>query len=161
MKNLETLLQAISRLQVPLVVAGKIAAPRATELLAAVPAGDRRLVTFAGYVPDGQLAWLYRNAAAFVFPSLNEGFGYPPLEALQCGTASVVSRAGSLPEILADAAVFVDDPLDPGAWVEKIQALLGDAERQKSLVGRGQKLLQRYSPAEFKKGLLHAYFPNE
>jgi glycosyltransferase involved in cell wall biosynthesis len=160
-KNLETLLTAISRLQVPLLIAGKIAAARATELLAALPAGDRRLVTFAGYVPDDQLAWLYKNATAFVFPSLNEGFGYPPLEALQCGTASVVSRAGSLPEILADAAVFVDDPLDPGAWVEKIQALLGDAERQKSLVGRGQKLLPQYSPSAFKKGLERAYFPVE
>jgi len=157
-KNLETLLQAISRLQVPLLIAGKIAAARAAQLLTALPAGDRRLVTFLGYVPDSQLSWLYKNAVAFVFPSLNEGFGYPPLEALQCGTAAVVSRAGSLPEILGDAAIFVDDPLAADEWVEKIRRLLEDTESGKTLIARGQRLLSKYSPAEFKKNLERVYF---
>lgn len=157
-KNLETLLQAISRLQIPLVVAGKIAENRSAELLAALPSRDRRLVTFAGYVSDGQLAYLYHHAAALVFPSLNEGFGYPPLEALQCGTAAVVSRAGSLPEVLADAAVFVDDPLDPAEWAEKIGNLLTDGETRVSLIANGKKLLVRYSPALFKASLENAYF---
>jgi len=157
-KNLETLLQAISRLQVPLLIAGKIAAARAAQLLAALPAPDHRLVTFTGYVPDSQLAWLYKNAAAFVFPSLNEGFGYPPLESLQCGTAAVVSRAGSLPEILDDAAVFVDQPLAADEWTQKIGNLLEDAEMQRTLIARGQRLLRKYSPAEFKKNLERVYF---
>jgi glycosyltransferase involved in cell wall biosynthesis len=157
-KNLETLLQAISRLQIPLVVAGMITATRSAQLLAALPARDRRLVAFAGYVPDSQLAYLYHHAAALVFPSLNEGFGYPPLEALQCGTAAVVSRAGSLPEILADAAVFVDDPLDPGEWAARIGNLLADAASRDSLIASGKKLLGKYSPTAFKKNLEDAYF---
>ncbi|MFH2107725.1 MAG: glycosyltransferase family 1 protein [Chrysiogenia bacterium] len=160
-KNLETLLQAISRLQVPLLIAGKISAARAAQLLSALPAHDRPLITFTGYVPDSQLAWLYKNAAAFVFPSLNEGFGYPPLEALQCGTAAIVSRAGSLPEILADAAVFVDQPLDADEWTQKIRNLLEDAEMQRKLIARGQRLLSKYSPAEFKKNLERVYFQDK
>jgi glycosyltransferase involved in cell wall biosynthesis len=157
-KNLETLLQAVSRLQIPLVVAGMIAETRIGQLLSAMPPRDRRLIRFAGYVPDGQLAYLYQHASAFVFPSLNEGFGYPPLEALQCGTAAVVSRAGSLPEVLADAAVFVDDPLDAGEWAERIGGLLADTEARKSLIARGQKLLGKYSPEAFKKSLAAVYF---
>lgn len=157
-KNLETLLQAISRLQVPLLIAGKISEARAAQLLAPLPAPDRRLVTFTGYVPDRHLAWLYKNAAAFVFPSLNEGFGYPPLESLQCGTAAVVSRSGSLPEILDNAAVFVDQPLDADEWTQRIRNLLEDAELQRTLIARGQKLLRKYSPAEFKKNLERVYF---
>ncbi len=160
-KNLETLLQAISRLQIPLVVAGKITETRTGQLLSAMPSQDRRLIMFAGYVPDSQLAYLYQHAAAFVFPSLNEGFGYPPLEALQCGTAVVVSRVGSLPEILADAAFFVDDPLDPGEWAEKIKDLLADTETRDSLIARGQKLLGNYSPAAFKKNLENVYFRSD
>ncbi|HUU04616.1 MAG TPA: glycosyltransferase family 1 protein [Patescibacteria group bacterium] len=160
-KNLETLLQAISRLQVPLLIVGEITATRAAHLLAALPAHDRRLVTFTGYVPDGQLAWLYKNAAAFVFPSLNEGFGYPPLESLQCGTAAIVARAGSLPEILDDAAVFVDNPLDADEWAQKIRRLLEDAEMQRTLIARGQSLLRKYSPSEFKKNLERAYFQTD
>ncbi|TFG80757.1 MAG: glycosyltransferase family 1 protein [Chrysiogenales bacterium] len=160
-KNLETLLQAISRLQVPLLIAGKISEARAAQLLTALPAPDRRLVTFTGYIPDSQLVWLYKNAAAFVFPSLNEGFGYPPLESLQCGTAAVVSRAGSLPEILGDAAIFVDDALAVDEWVEKIRRLLEDAEMQRTLIARGQRLLSKYSPAEFKKNLERVYFQDK
>jgi glycosyltransferase involved in cell wall biosynthesis len=157
-KNLGTLLQAISQLQVPLVIAGKITETRIAQLLSEMPSPDRRLIIFAGYIADSHLAYLYKNAAAFVFPSLNEGFGYPPLEALQCGTAAVVSRAGSLPEILADAAIFVDNPLDPDEWAEKIRNLLGDTEAKMTLISRGQKLLRKYSPAEFKKNLERVYF---
>jgi glycosyltransferase involved in cell wall biosynthesis len=160
-KNLETLLQAISRLQIPLVVAGQITEARIGQLLLGLPAQDRNLLTFVGYVLDSQLAYLYKNASAFVFPSLNEGFGYPPLESLQCGTAAVVSRSGSLPEILADGAIFVDNPLDPDEWVVKIKNLLEDTEIRKALIARGQKLLGKYSPAEFKKNLERAYFQTD
>jgi glycosyltransferase involved in cell wall biosynthesis len=160
-KNLETLLLAISRLQVPLLIAGKIPDARIAQLLSGLPAHDRRLVTFTGYVPDSHLAYLYKNAAVFVFPSLNEGFGYPPLEALQCGTAAVVSRSGALPEILEDAAVFVDDPLDPAEWAEKIGDLSGDAKTKSALLARGEKLLGKYSPEIFKKNLQGIYFESE
>ena len=158
-KNLETLLQAIPRLQIPLLIAGKIPETRIHQLLSQLPPRDRRLVTFVGYVPDSHLAYLYSHAAVFVFPSLNEGFGYPPLESMQCGTPAVVSRAGSLPEILADAALYVDHPLDPDEWVERIGKLLEDSELRNDLIERGRKLLPKYSRAEFAKNLSRIYVP--
>ena len=68
-------------------------------------------VHFIGYVPDSQLPALYSGAAAFLLPSLYEGFGFPALEAMACGAPVVSSNAGSLPELVADAALLtpVDD----------------------------------------------------
>lgn len=157
-KNIETLLPAVSRLGIPLLIAGMVPAARIRELISRLPARDRRLVSFLGHVPDSHLAYLYQHAAAFVFPSLNEGFGYPPLEALQCGTPAVVSRAGALPETLENAALYVDDPLDPAEWSAKIGRLLQDPELKKELLACGKKLLPRYSPATFKKNLQSVYF---
>jgi glycosyltransferase involved in cell wall biosynthesis len=156
-KNVETLLRALAGLDAPLLVAGPIAAARQAELLAPLPAESRRRVMFLGHVPDGQLAWLYNHAAAFVFPSLNEGFGFPPLEALRCGTPPVVSRAGALPETLGDAALYVENPLDAGEWRTKIAALLENPGLKGDLLGRASSLLLRYSPAAFRAGLARAY----
>jgi glycosyltransferase involved in cell wall biosynthesis len=77
---------------------------------ARLPAGVESL----GGVPTSELVSLYRRAAALVFPSLYEGFGLPPLEALACGCPVASSDAGSLPEVLGDAAVLFD-PEDPSA----------------------------------------------
>ena len=68
----------------------------------------RQDVRFFGFVPDRTLAALYRMASVFAFPSLYEGFGLPPLEAMACGTPVVTSRISSLPEVVGDAAVLVD-----------------------------------------------------
>jgi glycosyltransferase involved in cell wall biosynthesis len=65
-------------------------------------------VRFLGYQPDDTLAVLYRLASVFVFPSLYEGFGLPPLEAMASGTPVVTSNVSSLPEVTGDAAVLVD-----------------------------------------------------
>lgn len=71
-------------------------------------AGVRQDVRFFGFVPEHTLAALYRLAAVFAFPSLYEGFGLPPLEAMACGTPVVTSRLSSLPEVVGDAALLVD-----------------------------------------------------
>ena len=63
---------------------------------------------FFGFVPDATLAALYRLASVFAFPSLYEGFGLPPLEAMACGTPVVTSRLSSLPEVVGDAALLAD-----------------------------------------------------
>ncbi len=160
-KNLETLFKAVPLLGVPLLVAGPIGHRRAVSLLERVPARERRLVTFVGHVPDAELAWLYCRAAAFVFPSLNEGFGFPPLEALRCGAPAVVSRAGALPETLGDAALYVDDPLDAGQWRERIASVLSDSGLRRALLERAAALLPRYSPAAFRRSLESAYFADE
>jgi glycosyltransferase involved in cell wall biosynthesis len=68
----------------------------------------QRAITFTGAVTDGELRALYERAAVFVFPSIYEGFGLPPLEAMICGCPVVVARAGSLPEVCADAALYAD-----------------------------------------------------
>jgi len=85
--------------------------------------GDR--VVLPGYVAREDLAAVYSAASAFVYPSLCEGFGLPPLEAMACGTPVVASRATSLPEVLGDAARLVD-PLDVDALAEAIRAVTED-----------------------------------
>src|SRR6187551_1444418 len=82
-------------------------------------------VRFLGYLPDETLAILYRLAAVFVFPSLYEGFGLPPLEAMASGTPVVTSNVSSLPEVTGDAAVLVD-PYDVGAIEAGIHRVLTD-----------------------------------
>jgi glycosyltransferase involved in cell wall biosynthesis len=82
-------------------------------------------VRFLGFVPDDTLAILYRLAAVFVFPSLYEGFGLPPLEAMACGTPVVTSNVSSLPEITGDAAVLVD-PYEVSSIVEGVRRVLTD-----------------------------------
>ncbi len=93
-----------------------------TERLGGPPGVEAR-----GSVPLGELADLYRRAACLVFPSLYEGFGAPPLEAMACGTAVASSNAGSLPEICGDAAVLFD-PEAPEAIAEGIAAALARAD---------------------------------
>ena len=80
-----------------------------------------------GGVPTDELVSLYRRAAAVVFPSLYEGFGLPPLEALACGCPVASSRAGSLPEVLGDAAVLFE-PEDPSSIAAGVHEALDRAE---------------------------------
>jgi len=82
-------------------------------------------VRFLGYLPDETLAILYRLAAVFVFPSLYEGFGLPPLEAMASGAPVVTSNVSSLPEVAGDAAVLVD-PYDVASIVDGMRRVLTD-----------------------------------
>jgi glycosyltransferase involved in cell wall biosynthesis len=95
-------------------------------------------VRFLGYLPDDTLAILYRLAAVFVFPSLYEGFGLPPLEAMVSGTPVVTSNISSLPEVVGDAALLVD-PYDIESIVGGMRRVLTDSTlaaemRRKGLV---------------------------
>ena len=95
-------------------------------------------------VSDTQLAALYRNAAVFVYPSLYEGFGFPPLEAMSVGCPALVSRVAALPEICGDAAFYFDpecvDDLAAG-----ITRLLGDDSVRLSKLAPGLERVQRYT----------------
>ncbi len=84
-----------------------------------------KYVRFLGYLPEETLAVMYRLAGVFVFPSLYEGFGLPPLEAMASGTPVVTSNVSSLPEVAGDAAVLVD-PYDPQAIADGIYRVLTD-----------------------------------
>ena len=87
--------------------------------------GDR--AHLAGFVPDADLAHLYRRAYALVQPSLMEGFGLPPVEAMACGTPVLSSTAGSLPEVVGEAGVYFD-PTNIEAMADAIGGLIGDPE---------------------------------
>jgi alpha-1,3-rhamnosyl/mannosyltransferase len=69
-----------------------------------VQSGDVRVL---GYVPDEHLPAMYSGATAFVYPSLYEGFGLPPLEAMACGTPVIASNRASLPEVVGDAGITI------------------------------------------------------
>jgi len=101
-------------------------------------------VRFAGYVPDNELAALYTGALALVFPSLYEGFGLPPLEAMTCGTPVVAANAPAMAEVLPGGAIFV--PLrDPGAIADAVERLSRDREWREEWRQRGCEVARRYS----------------
>jgi glycosyltransferase involved in cell wall biosynthesis len=95
-----------------------------------------KYVRFLGYLPEETLAVMYRLAGVFVFPSLYEGFGLPPLEAMASGTPVVTSNVSSLPEVAGDAAVLVD-PYDPSAIAEGIYQVLTDEKLRRDLRHKG------------------------
>jgi glycosyltransferase involved in cell wall biosynthesis len=93
-------------------------------------------VIIVGEVPIGDLPALYSAADLFVFPSLAEGFGLPPLEAMSCGTAVISSSASSLPEVVGDAGIQID-PHDTNALAEAMVEVLRDDGLRESLVLHG------------------------
>jgi glycosyltransferase involved in cell wall biosynthesis len=101
-------------------------------------------VRFFGFVPDATLGALYRMASAFVFPSLYEGFGLPPLEAMASGVPVITSNVSSLPEVVGDAALLID-PLDAGAIAEAIARVLSDDALSAELVRRGHERVRAFS----------------
>jgi glycosyltransferase involved in cell wall biosynthesis len=101
-------------------------------------------VRFLGYLSDDTLAVLYRLASAFVFPSLYEGFGLPPLEAMASGTPVVTSNVSSLPEVTGDAAVLVD-PYDVDSIVDGLRRVLDDPVLAAEMGRRGQERAKEFS----------------
>jgi glycosyltransferase involved in cell wall biosynthesis len=101
-------------------------------------------VRFLGYLPEETLAVMYRLAGVFVFPSLYEGFGLPPLEAMASGTPVVTSNVSSLPEVAGDAAVLVD-PYDPEAIADGIEKVLTDEGLRHDLRRRGLARARQFS----------------
>jgi len=95
-----------------------------------------KYVRFLGYLPEETLAVMYRLAGVFVFPSLYEGFGLPPLEAMASGTPVVTSNVSSLPEVAGDAAVLVD-PYHPQAIADGIYSVLTDEKLRRGMVHKG------------------------
>ncbi len=95
-------------------------------------------------MPEATLAALYRLASVFVFPSLYEGFGLPPLEAMAAGAPVVTSNVSSLPEVVGDAALLID-PMDAGAIAEAMARVLSDPDLRADLIARGHARVQAFS----------------
>lgn len=101
-------------------------------------------VRVTGYVSPEELAVLYSGASVFVLPSLYEGFGLPPLEAMACGAPVVVSSGGSLPEVVGDAAVVLP-PNDVEGYRREIARVLSSPELARELREKGFRQAEKYS----------------
>lgn len=113
-------------------------------------------IILTGFVSDEDLYCLYNNAEAFVFPSLYEGFGFPPLEAMQHGIPVVCSNSSSLPEIVGDAALMFD-PYEAEDISDKIVKVLTDTSLSAILKNRGIEQVKKFSLGQFQRNMTDLY----
>lgn len=113
-------------------------------------------VILTGYVNDEDLPKLYRQATAFVYPSLFEGFGLPPVEAMACGTPVVTSNVSSLPEVTGDAALLID-PLDQASLESALLQITGDEALRARLKEQGIEQATRFTWREAAEKTLQLY----
>ena len=149
-KNLERLIDAFDRLRASgfphvrlLIIGDEISKYPALRRAVHVHKLHKE-VRFLGFVPIETLAVLYRLADVFVFPSLYEGFGLPPLEAMASGAPVVTSNVSSLPEVVGDAALLVD-PYDSESIADGMRQLLTDDDLRATLRARGFARAKQYS----------------
>ena len=149
-KNLERLLDAFFILRregvddLKLLIIGAEISKYATLRRAVHRYNLHKHVRFLGFVPNETLVVLYRLADAFVFPSLYEGFGLPPLEAMASGTPVLTSNVSSLPEVVGDAAILIN-PYDPRSIADGMRRLLTDATLRQDLKARGLARSHQFS----------------
>ena len=118
--------------------------------------GLEECVIFPGYVDEADLPACYQLADVFVFPSLYEGFGLGPLEAMACGTPVVCSNSSSLPEVVGEAGLLVD-PTDTAGLSEALRRVLTDAALRADLAGRSLAQAKRFSWAKAAAELVAVY----
>jgi len=113
-------------------------------------------VIFLGYVSGEDLPLLYSEAEVLVFPSLYEGFGRPPLEAMACGCPVVVSHAASLPEVCGDAAYYVD-PYNVEGIAEGVGKVLTDENLRNTMIRKGLERVKLFSWEKAAKEVLQVF----
>ena len=123
----------------------------------AAPYVDQHRVTFAGVVDDEDLPTVYAEASLLVYPSLYEGFGIVPLEAMASGVPVLASQAGSLPEVLGDAAYTVEDATDVDAFAVGMLKLLTDSRIHGQYRERGLENVSRFSWSRTAQQTLELY----
>jgi glycosyltransferase involved in cell wall biosynthesis len=118
--------------------------------------GLQDAVVLPGYIPEDELPLWYNTADVFVYPSLYEGFGLPPLEAMACGTPVIASNVSSLPEVVADSGVLVD-PHQSHQWASALSQLCQDADLRAELGSRGMQRAQQFSWTRMARETVQVY----
>jgi glycosyltransferase involved in cell wall biosynthesis len=160
-KNVRTVIEALGMLprEIKLIVVGRKAWLWRRELEAAErflgPTARERLI-LTGFVPDTVLGALYANALCLVFPSLYEGFGLPPLEAMRQGCPVITSSVASLPEVCGDAALYVE-PREAEQIRHHVEHLRQDEALREHLVREGHGRVDRFSLERYAERLREAY----
>lgn len=155
-KNVITLIKALSLIEdkeMPLVINGKLSdecLKQAQEL------GIEKRIKSIGFVDDKDLACIYSLAKIFVFPSLYEGFGLPPLEAIACECPVIVSNAASLPEVVEDGAIIFDT-LNEKELSGKIDSIINKSIDLDILIEKGLEVTRKYKWKECSDKTLEVY----
>jgi glycosyltransferase involved in cell wall biosynthesis len=142
-KNVSALISAFSTIaddfpKYELVIAGRRGWKWEETIETAERSHAKGKLRFLHFVPAGDLPALYREATLFVYPSLYEGFGIPPLEAMASGVPVIASNNSSLPEVVGDAGILVD-PSEPSDLTEAMSRVLGDSGLRKRMARRGRQ----------------------
>lgn len=149
-KNLERMIIAFGKLiteyvlDYQLVIAGRKDSFHKNLEQAVKEAGLEDRVVFTGYINDQELAGLYNKSKLYIFPSLSEGFGLPPLEAMAHGLPVVSSNATCLPEVLGDAAVYFN-PKDINDMTKAMLSVLTEEKLSNDLIKKGKRQVSKYS----------------
>jgi glycosyltransferase involved in cell wall biosynthesis len=163
-KNLPNLLEAFHILKNDygfegcLVITGKkdpFYAPELEEKTLSLKLEDD--VIFTGLVEEKELVPLYNGALAYVFPSFYEGFGLPPLEAMQCGVPVIASNSSSIPEICGENNAIFFDPQDPQNMAEKIFEVTSQKTLRQKLITNGFERVKQFSWQKMAKQTLKIY----
>jgi glycosyltransferase involved in cell wall biosynthesis len=160
-KNLSLLVESYKRLidqgsSSPLVIVGRLGWMYESVLEEIEKSGLQDRVFFAGYIPIQDLPIVYNLADVFVYPSIYEGFGLPPLEAMACGTPVITSAVSSIPEHVGDAGILVA-PNDAQALASAMAAVLSDQVLRKQLMEKGPKQASKFTWERTARETLQVY----
>jgi glycosyltransferase involved in cell wall biosynthesis len=119
-------------------------------------AGVEDRVIWPGFIAPAEKTLWYSAATAFVYPSIYEGFGLPPLEAMACGTPVIVSNAASLPEVMGDAGISID-PQDVKGWAAAMTRVWGAETYRAELANRGLAQAKKFRWIETARATTSSY----
>lgn len=142
-KNFKKLIESFfeTEIEIPLVIVGSKGKAFGD---AGIGNYQSQKIIFTGYLSDEDLKSLYKSSLCFVYPSLYEGFGIPPLEAMASGCATIVANTSSMPEVCGDASLYVD-PYDSRSISLAIHKIINDEHLRSSLIERGYENVKKFN----------------